>query len=153
MEGLPDSFWTPHWTCRLCNAAGRWLEQSSCTCGRAKDQNQIKGSINTQQQIYLFKYGTMWLYGEYILEQIGKYKLNHNRNFIQWFKYILANFYTDFVHEFTLKKTHFIGLCRLIKFHCTLPFADGLRQRECILLKYWSLYFGDARLLPNRDNM
>lgn len=42
MEGLPDSFWTPRWTCRLCNAAGRWLEQSSCTCGRAKDQIRLK---------------------------------------------------------------------------------------------------------------
>lgn len=43
----------------------------------------------------------MWLYGEYILEQIGEYKLNHNKNFIQWFKHILAYLYTDFVHEFT----------------------------------------------------
>lgn len=49
----------------------------------------------------------MWLYGEYILEQIGEYKLNHNKNFIQWFKHILAYLYTDFVHEFTLKKNPF----------------------------------------------
>lgn len=41
---LPDSFWTPHWTCSLCDAAGRWLGQSSCTCGRAKDQIRLEVS-------------------------------------------------------------------------------------------------------------
>lgn len=37
---LPDSFWTPHWTCKLCDTAERWLEQKSCTYGKAVDQNR-----------------------------------------------------------------------------------------------------------------
>lgn len=41
--GLPDSSSTPRWTCRMCSAAAWSLAQSSCTCGRAKEQIRSRG--------------------------------------------------------------------------------------------------------------